>query len=227
MTAKLFPCRAAQGTLGPLLIALGLAGLSACAEAEKARPNTSIQPTYDTVTGRLTELAYDSDGDGRADTWTDMDGARPVRSRLDTTGDGRIDRWEDYDERGGLARVGFSRAGNETPDAWAFPDADGLLHRIEISSSADEHRIDRWEYYEAAPSSPGGRALARAEEDTTGDGRPDKWETYAQGVISTVAFDETSDGRPDRRLTYTASGGVIVESQPETSGRFARRVEAR
>jgi hypothetical protein len=227
MSAQAPARRAPGGTIAPLLVVLALAGLSACADRGTGQPNASVQPTYDKVTGRLTELAYDADGDGRPDTWTEMDGARPVRSRIDTTGDGHIDRWEDYDEQGGLARIGFSRAGNGRPDAWAFPDVDGLLHRIEISSSADEHRIDRWEYYEAAPSSPDGRALVRAEEDTTGDGRPDKWETYAEGVIATVAFDETGNGRPDRRLTYTGSGGLIVESRPDASGRFARRVAAR
>ncbi|MBA3885231.1 MAG: hypothetical protein H0X67_05810 [Acidobacteria bacterium] len=211
-----------------LLIGLSLAGISACVDPAKERLKASVEPRYDKTTGRLKELAYDANGNGRVETWTEMDGATPLRSRIDMNEDGRIDRWEEYDENGGLARVGFSRAGTGTADAWAYPGADGTLHRIEISSTADERRIDRWEFYEASVTGADGRgALVRAEEDTTGDGRANKWETYEQGAIRAVAFDETGDGRPDRRLTYKGSGVVIVESHPDPTGQFAMRMEVR
>jgi hypothetical protein len=211
-----------------LLIGLSLAGISGCTDSAKERLTASVEPSYDKTTGRLKELAYDASGNGRVDTWTEMDGARTLRTRIDTNEDGRIDRWEEYDEHGGLARVGFSRAGTDTADAWAYPGADGTLHRIEISSTADERRIDRWEFYEVSATSANGRgALVRAEEDTTGDGRPNKWETYEQGAIGVVAFDETGDGRPDRRLTYKGGGVVIVESHPDAAGQFAMRMEVR
>jgi hypothetical protein len=216
-----------RGSLLSLLVGVSIA-IPACADPAKDRLKASIEPSYDKATGRLTELAYDANGNGRADTWTDMDGARPLRTRIDTNEDGLIDRWETYDENGGLLRVGFSRAGTGVADAWAYPGANGSLHRIEISSAADEARIDRWEYYEVSAPGPDGRgALVRAEEDTTGDGRPDKWETYEEGAIREVAFDENGDGRPDRRLTYKAGGVVVVESQPDKAGQFARRVEVK
>jgi hypothetical protein len=211
-----------------LIVAALMAGVSGCADAEKGRVQASVQPSYDKATGRLTELAYDSNTDGQVDTWTEMDGTRPLRSRIDTNGDGRINRWEDYDEHGGLARVGFSRRDSGTADAWVYPGAGGALHRIELSSTADEARIDRWEYYEALQAGPDGRgALVRAEEDTTGDGRVDRWETYEGGALRTVAFDESGDGRPDRRVTYLLNGGVVIESHPNAAGQFARRVEAK
>ena len=49
-------------------------------------------------------------------------------------------------------------------------------------------------------------ALARAEEDTNGDGKPDKWETYRDGALASVELDTNHDGRPDRRLTYGPDG---------------------
>jgi hypothetical protein len=211
-----------------LLIALLSVGASGCADSDKERLKASIHPSYDKATGRLTQLAYDSNANGQVDTWTEMDGTRPLRSRIDTNGDGRVNRWEDYDEHGGLARVGFSRRDTGTPDAWIYPGPGGTLHRIEMSSTADEKRIDRWEYYEALKAGPDGRgALVRAEEDTTGDGRPDRWETYEDGAIRTVSFDESGDGRPDRRVTYLPNGGVVIESHPNATGRFVRRVEAK
>lgn len=210
------------------IIGLLVAGISACADPAKEQASATVHPTYDKTTGRLKELTYDANGNGRIDTWTEMDGTRPLRSRLDTNEDGKIDRWEEYDQNGGLVKVGFSRTDNGKADAWVFPGADGKVHHIEISSIGDPRKINRWEYYDPSRSDHDGRgALVRAEEDTNGDGRPDKWETYEQGVMKTVAFDENGNGRPDRRLNYTRTGLVVVESDPDASGRFAKRIEVK
>lgn len=216
--------RIARGSL----IGLLAAGVWACGDPAKEGVASSVHPTYDKTTGRLKELAYDRNGNGRVDTWTEMDGTRPLRSRVDLNEDGRIDRWEEYTENGSLARVGFSRTDGGRPDAWAISGADGKVDHIEISSSGDIRKIDRWEYYDASLSGPEGRGgLVRAEEDTTGDGKPDKWETYEKGVIKTVAFDESGQGRPDHRLTYLSSGRAAIESDPDATGRFTKRIEAR
>jgi len=199
-----------------LLIGLSLTGVYGCNGA--ATHTATIRPSYDNATGRLKELAYDANGNGSVDTWTEMDGSRPLRSRVDINEDGKIDRWEEYDENGGLAKVGFSRTNNGKPDAWVFSGADGKVRRIEISSTGDPSRIDRWEYYDASQSGPDGRgALVRAEEDTTHDGRPDKWETYEHGVLKSVAFDENGSGRPTRRLVYSGGAHVVIESDPGAS----------
>jgi hypothetical protein len=213
-------------TARTLLIGLSFTGVCACSDA--AKRTAAISPSYDKATGRLKELAYDSNRNGRVDTWTEMDGSRPLRSRVDINEDGKIDRWEEYDENGGLAKVGFSRTNNGKPDAWAFSGADGKVRRIEISSTGDSNLIDRWEYYDPAQSGPDGRgALVRAEEDTNHDGRPDKWETYEHGILKTVAFDENGNGRPTRRLIYSSSARIVIESDPDASGRFAEHAEVR
>jgi hypothetical protein len=211
------------------LILMAVVCLSACSDPDLERLKATTKPTYDRTTGKLTELTYDADKNGRIDTWTDMDGAKPLRSRLDRDEDGRIDRWEDYDDKGQLARVGFSRKNDGRPDAWAFAGADGKLQRIELSTAADEKKIDRWEHYDAsvALNAEGTGALVKAEEDTNGDGRADKWETYENGAIRTASFDENGDGAPDRRLTYDRSTLVLIETQPDASGTFAKRVEVK
>ena len=61
-------------------------------------------------------------------------------------------------------------------------------------------------------------------EDTNRDGKIDKWETYENGAIKTVAFDENGDGFADRRLTYAQSSLVSIESQPDARGQFASRI---
>lgn len=194
-----------------------------CSDAERERVKATTKATYDERTGRLKELTSDSNGNGRIDTWTEMDGSRPTRSRMDRNEDGRIDRWEYYGNDGRLMKVGFSRRGDGKPDAWAEPGADGRISRILVSSSGEEAKIDRWETYD--PSAPD--VLTAVEEDTNGDRRPDKWEKYASGQLQTAVFDENADGVPDRQLTYQAGALVLIESEPDATGRFTRKVEVR
>jgi antitoxin component YwqK of YwqJK toxin-antitoxin module len=203
----------------PVVVCVAMCA-AACSDPETERIKRTTKPTYDQKTGRLTELTYDRNKNGVIDTWTEMDGARPVRSRIDTDEDGKIDRWEYYDEKGALVKVGFSRRNDGKPDAWAYAAPDGKLQRVDVSSTGDERKIDRWEHYE-------GGVLVRAEEDTNGDGRADKWETYEAGALETAAFDENGDGRPDRRLTYHGGQLVLIESAPDASGTFTHRVEVK
>lgn len=209
-------------------VAVGGTILSGCSDPDKERLKQTTRATYDQSTGRLKELTYDANKNGRIDTWTDMDGTRPIRARIDRNEDGKLDRWEYYDDKGQLAKVGFSRSDDGKPDAWAYPGPDGRIVRIEISSVKDEAKIDRWERYEpkgAAPDTVG--ALLEADEDTDHDGRPDKWETYEGGALKTAAFDENHDGRPDRRLTYAAGTLTLIESQPDASGNYTKQVHVK
>jgi antitoxin component YwqK of YwqJK toxin-antitoxin module len=209
--------KAMRAALALPLIALCLAG---CSDPEKERIKQTTKATYDKTTGKLTELTYDRNKNGKIDTWTEMDGSRPLRSRSDLDEDGKLDRWEYYDDKGGLIKVGFSRKQDGHPDAWAFSGPDGKVQRVEISSTSDEKKIDRREYYEAG-------VLVRAEEDGNGDGKPDKWETYEAGSVKTASMDENGDGRPDRRLTYAGGALILIESEPDASGVFQKSVQVK
>jgi len=203
-------------------------GLTAWAGVDRTDRTRAIQPIYDKQSGKLTQLAYDSDHDGRPDTWTDMDGTRPLRTRIDRNGDGKVDRWEEYDESGALAKVGFSTRDNGIADAWVSAHREGPLERVEISSTADERRIDRWEYYDVSrPGRDRDRVLVRVEVDTVGDGKPHRWESYRDGALETVAFDEDGDGIPDRRLTYGPSGLARIETRAGGKDQFSARVDLR
>ena len=194
--------------------------LAACHDPETERIKKTTIPTYDTKTGKLTELTYDRNKNGRIDTWTDMNGTKPLRTRIDLDEDGKIDRWEYYDDKGGLVKVGFSRKHDGKVDGWAYAAPDGKLARVEISSTGDEQKIDRWEFYE-------GGNLVRAEEDVDRNGRVDRWETYVNGALESTAMDENGDGRPDRRLTYKDGALVLIESAPDAAGQFTKRVDVK
>jgi hypothetical protein len=209
----------------PILLAALLA-LTACSEVRRAR-RAAIKAVYDPTSGRLVRLAHDSNINGKPDTWTAMNGATPISSTIDRNEDGRIDRWEYYDASGQLRKVGFSRRDDGTPDAWAYSRADGTLERIDISSAADESKIDRREYYTfARPDAP--PVLARAEEDANGDGRIDKWEEYDEGgQLRTAAWASAGRSTPDRRVTWRNAAIVLIESNPDASGALTSRLEPR
>jgi hypothetical protein len=197
-----------------------IVGSTACADSETGRLRSTTKASYDKTSGRLTEITYDANRNGRIDTWTEMDGSRALRSRIDRNEDGRLDRWEYYDSAGRLTKVGLSRADDGRPDAWAYAGVNGRIERIEVSSIGDDTKIDRWEYYGPPPSGSANEVLVRVEEDTNRDGRKDKWERYEAGALLTAEFDENADGRPDRRLTYRGSELVLIEHTPDASGRY-------
>jgi hypothetical protein len=177
-----------------------------------ATPPKKIEPTYNRQTGRLELLRYDSDGDGKFDTFSYMDGARILRIEIDQNEDGTIDRWEYYGPDRRLEKIGFARARDGVEDAWSFFDASGATERIEISTKRNR-TVDRVEHYANG-------ALVRAEEDGDGDGRFDKWETYDGGRLASVAFDTVHRGTPDRRLIYGVDGSARVEVDLQGSGVF-------
>src|ERR1700722_7992697 len=80
--------------------------LAACGD----RGGNRIEPVYDKQTGELQLLKYDSDGDGKVDTWSYMDGTRVLRIEIDKDEDGKIDRWEYYGADQKLEKIGTSRA---------------------------------------------------------------------------------------------------------------------
>ena len=184
----------------------------ACESRDAAEARRRIAPVYDRETGKLTVLKYDSNGDGKPDTFSYMDGNRIVRIEIDKDQDGKIDRWEYYGPDRTLEKVGFSRLNDGKVDAWSYTTADGSIARVDVSTHRDG-RVDRVEYYEQ-------NAMVRAEEDTDGDGRIDKWEQYDGSRLASVAFDTTHRGTPDRRLVYTADGDMRVEVDVAGDGHF-------
>ena len=175
-------------------------------------PAKKLEPVYDKITGSLQILKYDSDGDGKIDTVSYMDGARVIRIEIDRDEDGKVDRWEYYGPDQELEKVGFSSANDGIEDAWSYAGPDGSIVRIDVSTRRDG-KVNRFEHYE-------NDVLASAEEDTDGDGAVDKWEVYNGPVLSSVAFDETHRGTPDRRLVYGADGSARLEVDPVGDGHF-------
>jgi len=184
---------------------------SACDRAgDEARKRMTAE--YDKTTGKLTLLKYDSDGNGKVDTWSYMDGPRVVRIEIDKNEDGKIDRWEYYDANQKLEKIGTSRAQDGKEDSWSYLGGDGTLTRIDVSTRHDG-KITRVEHYQKD-------VLVSAEEDGDGDGKMDKWETYDGDRLASIAFDTTHRGTPDRRLIYGSDGTARLEVDAKGTGQF-------
>jgi hypothetical protein len=189
---------------------MAIAGAGVSCSTPATRPADRPLAEYDGDTGRLRRLTFDSNDDGRNDAVGVMDGARIKVIEIDRNNDGLIDRWDFYNAEGRLEKVGFSQQGDGVMDAVAFYTADERLLRREISTRHDG-RFDRREFYEAG-------VLAQVEEDSNGDGRIDRWETYQPNpshasdeppsIMTEASFDDTFTGHPTRRLTYRADGSV-------------------
>ena len=171
-----------------------------------------MTPEYDPQTGKLRLLKYDSNGDGKIDTVSYMDGARVVKIEIDMDQDGKVDRWEYYGPDQKLEKVGISRVGDGKEDAWSYADAAGAIIRLDISTQRDG-KVTRTEHYQQTK-------LVAAEEDADGDGKLDKWETYDGERLSVVAFDTQHRGVPDRRLIYAPDGTARVEVDIKGDGHF-------
>ena len=199
-------------------IVVALLASAACDDPDKARIAATTQFSYDKVTGRLTRVTADLNKNGRIDTWTYMDGPAILRSESDLDEDGKIDRWEFNAPDGKILKIAQAVGRTGTKDMWIYPDAAGRPGRIEFMASGDGTRVRRWEFYEA------GR-LVRVDEDTNGDGRPDKWEVHDGVAVTSVEFDVNHDGVRDRRITYGAGGRVILtEMEPDGRGGYKKKI---
>ena len=193
----------------PLLVSLPLAASCAPGSGSGAAAG-QVTPAYNAATGRLEKLTYDRNGDGRADAWVEMDGARLVRADVDEDFDGRVDRREFYV----AGKSGERTGGTDTIRGV------GVLSRVELISGSGESAA-RVETYERG-------VLAAAEEDSDGNGRPDKWEQYENGALVSVALDTRGRGVPDRRLVYGPDGGPPrIETDPDGTGQFRAMASAR
>lgn len=187
-----------------------------------ARIRATSKGKYDAKTGKLTEITYDKNKNGRVDTWVDMDGSRPVSARIDGDEDGKIDRWEYYTPSGVLQKVGESRAKSGAVDMWAYMGADGTPDRVEfveVSNVTGKEGIVRREHFQ-------GGVKVRGEEDTDGDGIIDRWETFTGGRLTAVEFDDDKkrDGRPVQRMTYDDRGALIaIETEPDGQGGYKKK----
>ena len=170
------------------------------APPRKGRPHLvekgRFQALYDGE-GHLERVAYDSDGDGRADVVTFFgENGAPTRAQIDANKDGIVDRWESYGPDGRLAKVGTSRRTPGVPDTWSYPDGFGGVSRREYDEDGDGRA-------ERAEDLLDGMVVAE-EFDTTGSGRWDRRVVRGpDGSIVRIDSDPDGQGHWERSVSVS------------------------
>jgi hypothetical protein len=159
---------------------------------------------------------WDSNGDGKVDTWTDYDGLRVLRGRADINRDGKPDEWTFYGAEGQLERREVDTDFDGRVDAWERYEEDRIAAR-DLDLDADG-RVDQWEKYE-------GGHLATVESDNDGDGVRDEWGSYRYLLPVTRSWSFGNDGVIDKRTEYEHGRRVRDRFDRDRDGAFDETVE--
>jgi hypothetical protein len=146
--------------------------------------------------------AFDSNGDGRADTWAEYDRDRLVHS-FDTNFDGRRDEWTFHDASGAPERRELDLDRDGRVDGWEHFQ-DGLIARGEYDNDGDG-KLDEWTEYRF--SQPVERAWSFGN-----DGVVDKKALYRNGRKFRERYDRDRDGSFEETIDYDAHERVIARS---------------
>jgi hypothetical protein len=186
----------------PLLPAFASLSLLACAAPPRQGATLVEKGAYQAVYGpggHLERVAYDGDGDRRAEVVTFFGtNGRPLRAEVDSDRDGVVDRWEVYGPDGKLLKVGTASRAGGLPDTWSYAGPSGQISRREYDADGDgrperiEHLVD-------------GRVVA-LDLDLDGDGRCERrLVKNAAGETLRIEIDQDGDGVFERQIPVARS----------------------
>jgi hypothetical protein len=159
-------------------VAVGCGGSAPPPPAAKSSPGaTTSAPTatYDQQNGKLQELDFDRNGDGKVDTRAYMDGVLIKSIEIDRNGTGKPDRWEYYEP----VANGQVPAGS--------PDGHSIITRAE-EANGKNGKIDKWETYRDG-------LVAIVDLDLNHRGKPQRRFVYGpDGSLDHVEVDVKGDG---------------------------------
>jgi hypothetical protein len=189
--------------------ALVLGGLGAChSKSENTTPKSDsfdasvpkVDPTLCDTNGKNI-VTYDLNHDNKPDVWrlykTDDEGGTKVEyltcKQVDFDHDGRKDWVVAYNRKGNIL---FERADFDYDGKWdmsaVYDTKTGALAEVERDTDFDG-KFDVKEIYDSAGQ------LTSVRRDRNGDGQPDLWEQYKDGVLLAILYDDDFDGKVDRR----------------------------
>ncbi|HEX7703697.1 MAG TPA: hypothetical protein VF403_23310 [Kofleriaceae bacterium] len=186
-----------------------LLGLGACASggSDATVKNTTadngipkVDPTLCDTQGKNVQT-YDLNHDNRPDVWrlykTEDEGGTKIEfmtcKQVDFDHDGRKDWVVAYNRKGMplYERADFDYDGKWDMSA-VFDPKTGLVAEVERDTDFDG-KFDVKEIYDS------GGQLTSVRRDRNGDGQPDQWEQYRDGVLIAILYDDDFDGKVDRR----------------------------
>lgn len=159
-----------------------------------------VDPTLCDTTGKNV-VTYDLNHDGKPDVWrlykTEDEGGTKVEfmtcKQVDFDHDGRKDWVIAYNRKGNplFQKADFDYDGKFDMSA-VYDVKTGLIAEVERDTDFDG-KMDVKEIYDS------GGQLSSVRRDRNGDGQPDLWEQYKDGVLIAILYDDDFDGKVDRR----------------------------
>jgi hypothetical protein len=159
-----------------------------------------VDPTLCDTNGK-TVVTYDLNHDNKPDVWrlyrTEDDGGTKVEfmtcKQVDFDHDGRKDWVVAYNRKGMplYEKADFDYDGKWDMSA-VFDPKTGIVAEVERDTDFDG-KFDVKEVYDSSG------ALTSVRRDRNGDGQPDLWEQYKDGVLLAILYDDDYDGKVDRR----------------------------
>ncbi len=159
-----------------------------------------VDPTLCDTVGKNV-VTYDLNHDNRPDAWymykTEDEGGTKVEfltcKQVDFDHDGRKDWVVGYNRKGTKL---FEKADFDYDGKWdmstVYDPKTGLRAEVERDTDFDG-KFDVKELYDSAGQ------LTSVQRDRNGDGKPDLWEQYKDGVLIAILYDDDFDGKVDRR----------------------------
>jgi hypothetical protein len=159
-----------------------------------------VDPTLCDTQGKNVQT-YDLNHDNKPDVWrlykTEDEGGTKVEfmtcKQVDFDHDGRKD-WVVAYNRKGMPL--YEMADFDYDGKWdmkaVFDPKTGLVAEVERDTDFDG-KFDVKEIYDSAGQ------LTSVRRDRNGDGQPDQWEQYRDGVLIAILYDDDFDGKVDRR----------------------------
>jgi hypothetical protein len=159
-----------------------------------------VDPTLCDTNGKNV-VTYDLNHDNKPDVWmlykTEDEGGTKVEyvtcKQVDLDHDGRKDWVVGYNRKGNRL---FEKADFDYDGKWdmstLYDTKTGLKTEVERDIDFDG-KFDVKEIYDSAGQ------LTSVRRDRNGDGQPDLWEQYKDGVLIAILYDDDFDGKVDRR----------------------------
>jgi hypothetical protein len=151
--------------------------------------------------------SFDLNGDGRPNLWklykTTIEKGTQLRvltcKQVDLDRDGRKDYVVHYDDTGAILVEEFDFDFDGRFDArYHYDRRTGKRYLVERTAGFDA-RPTVWEKFDDH-----GR-IESVRRDRNGDGKPDYWELYRDGVLEAILYDDDHDGRVDRQERLVAA----------------------
>lgn len=192
--------------LSTLLVSVSLAGCHGKSESTTPKNELGesgvpkVDPTLCDTNGKNV-VTYDLNHDNKPDVWrlykTDDDGGTKVEfmtcKQVDFDHDGRKDWVVAYNRKGNtlFQKADYDYDGRFDMSA-VYDTKTNTLAEVERDTDFDG-KFDVKEVYDS------GGQLTSVRRDRNGDGQPDLWEQYKDGVLLAILYDDDFDGKVDRR----------------------------